>query len=186
MSIGKASASPPAVRTAELPSSEGLTTTPIASEAAAREWVTGFAEGWRAPAGPAAFCAHFRKLLAPDVRLVQPQLPTTVGHRASEEQFAQPLFALIPDLHGEVERWAARGDSLYIELTLRGTLAGRAVCRRLCDRVTLRSGVAVERESYFDPLPLLATVAMRPRAWPRMLRLQARRFTNDLAERSKR
>ena len=73
----------------------------------AETWVASFAEGWRAPTGPDAFAEHFYKLLAPDVLLIQPQLPTVVGHDAFKEQFVKPVFALIPDLHGEVERWAA-------------------------------------------------------------------------------
>jgi ketosteroid isomerase-like protein len=148
-----------------------------AEELAAQEWVDGFAAGWRAPSGPDAFAAHFRELLAPDVRLTQPQIPTTVGFRAFEERFVKPVFELIPDLHGDVERWAARADVLYIELTLRGTLAGRPLSWRACDRVTLRDGMAVERESYFDPGRLMAAVATTPRAWPRFLRLQARNLT---------
>lgn len=45
---------------------------------------------------------------------------------------------------------------------------------RACDRVTLRGGVAIERESHVDPTPLLVAVARTPRAWPRFLRTQAR------------
>ena len=155
-----------------------MTTVDTTSETTAAEWVAGFAEGWRALGGPDAFVAPFRELLAPNVRLIQPQLPTLVGHRAFAQQFAKPIFALIPDLHGDVERWAAREDTLYIELTLRGTLAGRPVSWRVCDRVTLRNGLAVERESYFDPAPLITAVATRPRVWPRFLRLQARQLVN--------
>jgi SnoaL-like domain len=152
----------------------------------AREWITGFAEGWRAPSGPEEFAAHFRPMLAPDVRLIQPQLPTLVGHVAFEEQFVKPVFALIPDVHADVERWAASGETLYIELTLHGTLGGRPISWRACDRVTLRDGVAVERESYFDPVPVLAAVARTPRAWPRLVSLQARNFADNLARRRKR
>jgi ketosteroid isomerase-like protein len=152
----------------------------------AEEWVAGFAEGWRAPTGPDAFVEHFRALLAPDIRLIQPQLPTVVGHRAFAEEFVGPLFALIPDLHGEVERWAAREDGIYIELTLRGTLAGRPLSWRACDRLILSDGVAVERESYFDSLPLLAAVATTPRAWPRYGRLRATRLFNRLTRRTAR
>jgi ketosteroid isomerase-like protein len=145
---------------------------------AAEAWVAGFAEGWRSPAGPREFAGHFRPMLAPDVRLIQPRLATAVGHRAFEEAFVKPLFGLIPDLRGTVERWAARGDSLYIELTLRGTLGGRPISWRVCDRVTLRDGVAVERESYLDPTPLIAAVATRPRAWPRYLGLRLTQIVN--------
>jgi len=144
--------------------------------ATAEEWVEGFAEGWRAPAGPDAFSAHFRELLAPEVRLIQPQLPTTIGYEAFEEGFVRPVFALMPDVHADVERWAIDGESLYIELTVSGTLGGRSIGWRVCDRVTLRNGIAVERESYFDPTVLMGAVLKRPRAWPRFLRLQASRL----------
>lgn len=150
----------------------------------AETWIAGFAEGWRAPHEPDALSAHFRRLLAPDVRLIQPQLPTLIGHRAFEEGFVRPVFALIPDLQGEVERWAAHGDTLYIELTVSGTLGGRLVSWRVCDRVTLLGGVAVERESYFDPTVLIAAVLKRPRAWPRLVRLQARQLVNRRSTRS--
>jgi ketosteroid isomerase-like protein len=149
----------------------------------AAEWVAGFAEGWRSPDGPRAFCAHFRPMLAPDVRLIQPQLPPTVGHRAFEEQFAAPLFALIPDARGTVEGWAARAGHVYIELTLRGHIGRRPVRLRVCDRVTLRDGLAIERETYCDPAPLLAAVARSPRAWLPFLRQQARRLPNPRATR---
>jgi ketosteroid isomerase-like protein len=153
--------------------------------AAAESWLAGFVEGWRAPQGPDAFAAHFRPLLAPDVRLIQPQLPTATGLDAFEEDFVRPLFALFPDVRGEVERWGARGEVLYIELTLHGTLAGRPLSWRVCDRVTLRDGVAIERESYFDPGPLLAAIARSPRAWPTFLRVQTRTLASRLAERRK-
>jgi ketosteroid isomerase-like protein len=162
------------------------TATATDPETAAQGWVEGFADGWRAPSGPEEFVAHFRPMLAPEIRLIQPQLPTIVGHRAFEDQFVKPLFALIPDLHGEVERWASRGDALYIELTLRGTLGGRALSWRVCDRVTLRDGVAIERESYFDPYPILGAVALAPRAWPQFLRTQARAVLATISRRRER
>src|SRR5207302_478737 len=112
------------------------------------------------------------ELLDEDVRLIQPQLGTLIGRRAFEERFARPLFNFIPDLHADVERWAVNGDDAFIEITLRGTLAGRPLAWRACDRMTLRDGVVVERESYFDPAPLLAAIARTPRAWPRFIRLQ--------------
>ena len=168
-------------------SSTGTATAPPpAQQHTAEEWVAGFAEGWRAPTSPEAFVEHFRRLLAPDVRLIQPQLPTVVGHEAFAEEFVQPLFALIPDLHGEVERWAAREDGLFIELMLSGTLAGRPLSWRACDRLILRDGVAVERESYFDSLPLILAVASTPRAWPRYARLRAARLFNGLTGRTAR
>jgi ketosteroid isomerase-like protein len=160
----------------------GATATSIDPETTARDWVERFAAGWRAPGGPEAFAAHFRSMLAPDIVLIQPQLPTIVGQRSFEEQFVKPLFGLIPDLRGEVERWASRGDTLYIEMTLRGMLAGRQLSWRVCDRLTLRDGLAIERESYFDPSPLIAAVARTPRAWPAFVRLRTRSLLANLTK----
>jgi ketosteroid isomerase-like protein len=143
---------------------------------AAQAWVGAFAEGWLAPASADAFADHFQPWFDPHIRLIQPQLPTLVGHRAFRERFARPLFALIPDLHGQVERFAVGADCAYVELTLRGTLGGRPVAWRACDRATLRAGLVVERESYFDPLPLLRAVLTRPRAWPALARTQLRQM----------
>jgi SnoaL-like domain len=145
-----------------------------ATSTAAETWVAGFAEGWRAPAGADGLVANFAPILARDVRMIQPQLPTLVGHEAFRRGFAEPLFGLIPDLHGRVVRWAARGDDVFIEVELRGTLGRRPVRFIAVDRVTLRDGVAVERESHLDPTPLLTAVARTPRLWPRFVRMQAR------------
>ena len=140
------------------------------------EWVRAFIEGWRAPTDADSFADHFDDLMTDDVRLIQPQLPTAVGRHAFREQFARPVFELVPDLHATVHRWAADGDTVLIEFTLAGTLAGRPVSWDCVDRVTLRDGLATERRAYFDPTPLLAAVATRPRVWPRFWRLQAQQL----------
>lgn len=140
---------------------------------AARAWVRGFAEGWRAPASADAFADHFDRLIADDIRLLQPQIPMLVGRMAFRERFARPLFTLIPDLHGTVQSWAASGEKLFIELLLEGTLGGRPVSFRTIDEIVLRDGLAIERRANLDPLPLWAAVITRPRAWPRLVRAQA-------------
>jgi hypothetical protein len=85
--------------------------TPAApSSEAAQAWVLAFAEGWLAPASADAFADHFQPWFDPHIRLVQPLLPALVGQRAFRERFARPLFALIPDLHGQVERTAMGAD----------------------------------------------------------------------------
>jgi ketosteroid isomerase-like protein len=137
---------------------------------AAQAWVLSFAHGWLAPASADAFADHFQPWFDPQIRLRQPLLPTLVGHQAFRERFARPLFALIPDLDGQVERFAIGADCAYIELTLRGTLGGGPIAWRVCDRTTLRDGLVVERESYFDPTPLLRAILTRPRAWPALAR----------------
>ncbi len=123
---------------------------------AAQAWVLAFAEGWLAPASADAFADHFQPWFDPQIRLIQPQLPTLVGQQAFRE------------------RLAIGADCAYIELTLRGTLGGRPIAWRVCDRATLREGLVVERESYFDPTPLLRAILTRPRAWPELARARRR------------
>ncbi|HEX2359325.1 MAG TPA: nuclear transport factor 2 family protein [Solirubrobacterales bacterium] len=138
----------------------------------AEAFVRGFERGWGSPGSAEEAAARFDELLDPDIRLIQPQLPDLVGRSAARSGFFEPLFTLLPDARATVERWAARDDTLFIELTMSGTLGGRPASFRACDRITLRGPVAVERESYIDPIPLLATVAARPRAWPAFARYQ--------------
>lgn len=145
----------------------------------AERWVEAFTEGWRAPAGSDAFAEHFEDWFTDDVRMVQPQLPTAVGKAAFRESF-RSAFELIPDLHATVRDWAARGDTVFIEFTLEGTLGGRKVSVPAVDRFTLRDGLVAERVAHFDPAPMLRAVATSPRAWPRFLRLQASQLTSRL------
>jgi hypothetical protein len=141
---------------------------------AAAEWVAMFAEGWANPADADSFCDHFDPWFDDEVRMIQPSLRTTVGREAFREEFARPLFELVPDLHGAVENWSASGDTLYIELRLEGTIGRRRFTMHTCDRIKLNDGKATERIAYLDPAPLLKAVALNPRAWPAFLRSQLR------------
>jgi ketosteroid isomerase-like protein len=144
---------------------EPAETTPEQAEAA-ETWVAVFAEGWANAVDTDTFCDHFDPWLEDDVRMVQPSLRPTVGRRAFREQFARPLFTLVPDLHGTVVGWAASGDLVYIELRLEGTVGRRPFTMHTCDRIKLRDGKAVERIAYLDPAPLLKAVGVSPRTWP--------------------
>jgi ketosteroid isomerase-like protein len=150
----------------------------------AARWAAAFEEGWRAPRDADSFADHFDPLLADDVRLVQPQVPATVGREAFREQFARPVFALIPDLRAVVEEWAETETGLMISFRLEGTVGGRAVSWPCVDRVTLRDGVATERVAHFDPLVLLGAVALAPRSWPRFARIQMSTLLNRIGGRS--
>jgi steroid delta-isomerase-like uncharacterized protein len=134
----------------------------------ANEFVERFASAWRRSDLDALMA-----LLADDVVLVQPMMPATVGKAQSRQEFSR-LFALIPDLHATVHRWAAHGQVVFVEFTLIGTLGGREVSWPAVDRFLLRDGVAAERVSYFDPLPLGIHALKRPRAWVRLLRSRFR------------
>ena len=161
-------------------------TTPRTPTAAAEAWVLGFEAGWRDPRSPADFAEHFLPMLDPEVRMIQPQMPALVGHEAFRSGFVEPLFAMIPDLHGSVRGWAADGDVIFIDLVLEGTVGGRPVRMETVDRITLRDGLCVERIAFLDPTPLLTAVLTRPRAWPRFARVQAGQLMNLIRNRRNR
>ena len=82
----------------------------------------------------------------------------------------------MPDLHGELKRWAETADGVLIELTLSVHLGRRPLEWTVVDRIILEDGLIRERRSYFDPAPLLKAVALQPRAsLPLLLRLFRRR-----------
>jgi limonene-1,2-epoxide hydrolase len=171
--------------TATTPAVNGAPGTDEQASAAA-EWVRGFAAGWRDPAGPEQFAAHFEALVDPEFRLVQPMLSAVQGLAEWRDGFVRPTFAALPDLRAEVDRWASSGDTVYIEFTMTATVGRRTVRWPAVDRFTLRDGRPVERVSYFDPMPLVGAVARSPRSWPRFLRGQAMQFRYLLRRRSSR
>jgi ketosteroid isomerase-like protein len=130
---------------------------------AAAEFVAGFASSWAAPT-----VASHSALWADDIVLVQPLMPRAAGRAASEDAFAR-LFRLIPDLHATVHRWAEADDGVvFVEFTLKGTFGGRPLEWDAVDRFVLRDGLAVERVSYFDAMPVAVEMALRPRGWRRL------------------
>lgn len=139
-------------------------------EAGAEDFVRRFSEFWEAP-------SHERlaAVLAPEVRLVAPMNPTTHTLDDGWQSFAR-LLELIPDLSATVHRWGATDDGVLIEFTLAGTAGGGPISWVAVDRFTLRDdGLATERITYFDSVPIALTIARRPRAWPGFARAQLRR-----------
>jgi hypothetical protein len=128
-----------------------------------------FAEFWSAPAPD-----RLGALLAEDVRLVAP-MTTTTGTLAEGERAFAALLGLIPDLTAEVHGWGATEDGVLIDLTLSGSAGGAPISWRAVDRIAIGDdGLATERISYFDSLPLILTIARRPRGWPAFLRSRIR------------
>jgi hypothetical protein len=154
--------------------------------AAVEAWVRGFEAGWRDPRSADELVERFLPLIDPEIRMVQPQIPDLVGHEEFRRLFAEPLFAMIPDLHGTVSGWAADGDVIFIGLVLEGTVGGQPVTMETVDRITLRDGLAIERVAFLDPAPLLRAVLTRPRSWPRFARVQARQIRSLTHKRRKR
>lgn len=119
-------------------------------QAAADEFVHRFATYWQAPDPQ-----QLHLLLADDVRLITPRMPTTDGLAAAVDGFTG-LFELIPDLTGQVHRWGPHPEGLFIEFTLTGTLGGGPLSWRAVDSFEVEAGGrATKRISFFDPSPIL-------------------------------
>jgi hypothetical protein len=144
-----------------------VTNTRREAPGSAETWVRAFTDGWRAPADAEEFVEHFRPWLQPDYRFSQPLIGSGVGIQEFAERFARPLFALVPDLRLTVRDWAARGETLFIEVLVEGTIGGRRVTMHGCDRITLQDGLAATRVTYANTAPLLRALARTPRLWPR-------------------
>jgi ketosteroid isomerase-like protein len=137
----------------------------------AADFVRRFVEFWHAPDPE-----RLDTLLAPDARLSAPMVPTTYGLPAGKRIFAD-LFELIPDMTAEVHRWGATSDGVLIEFTVRGTAGGAPVSWESVDRFVLdENGLATERFTYFDSLPLVLALARRPRVWPGFVRSRIRQM----------
>jgi SnoaL-like protein len=140
-----------------------------AAQAAAADFVRRFADFWQWPSPD-----RLKTVLAPNARLVAPMVPTVHSLAEGQATFGE-LFALIPDLTGEVHRWGATADGVMIEFTLSGTAGGKPISWTAVDRFTIgEDGLAGERVTYFDSAPVALTVARSPRAWPGFVRSQVR------------
>jgi hypothetical protein len=140
------------------------------AEERAADFVRRFAEFWSAPSPDL-----LAMLLADEVRLVAPMTPVTHTLAAGEKAFAG-IFDLIPDLTAEVHGWGATDSGVLIDFTLSGNAGGAPISWRAVDRIAIGDdGLATERVSHFDSLPLILAIARRPRVWPGFLAGRLRR-----------
>ncbi len=131
----------------------------------AADFVRRFEQYWRAPRS-----ADLGTVLAERAHLVAPMTTTAETREEGERAFAD-LLELIPDLAVEVHRWGATADGVLIEFTMGGTAGGAPISWDVVDRFVVgEDGLATERVTYFDSMPIALTVARRPRAWPGFLR----------------
>jgi hypothetical protein len=143
----------------------------------AADFVRRFAEFWRAPSPE-----RLDTVLAANARLSAPMVPTTSGLEDGRRAFAE-LFELISGMTAEVHRWGATADGVLIEFTVRGRTGGvhgaggAPISWQAVDRFVLdEQGLATERFTYFDSLPLVLTLARRPRTWPGFTRSRIRQL----------
>jgi hypothetical protein len=133
----------------------------------AAHWIELFTQALGA--GHYAALARLVEFIHPEYTGVQPRTPDVVGRASLLALFAR-VYALVPDLRGQVLHANIYDGGVYIEARLSGTLGGRRMTWKTCDRFWFEDGLVKGRVTYFDPLDLLASVAGRPRAWRRWWR----------------
>jgi ketosteroid isomerase-like protein len=126
----------------------------------AEQFVAKFADFWRHPSP-----ARLPDLLHPDVVLVQPLAPRTVGIEAAQAQFRR-FFGSLPGLTADVDHWGGDDDIVFIEFRLRATIGHDVIEWPNVNRLRLCDGKGIERITYFDPLAVLPTLLRHPSiAW---------------------
>jgi hypothetical protein len=134
----------------------GLVNTPSGPE----HFVTKFANFWNNPSPQ-----RLPELLHPDVVLVQPLAPRTVGIAAAQAQFGRFSHCL-PGLKANVDYWCAVEDLVFIEFRLRAEIGRDLLEWPNVNRLRLHDGKGIERVTYFDPLAVLPMLLRHPSiAW---------------------
>lgn len=77
---------------------------------------------------------------------------------ADEPDYVRAIKALMPDISLEVANWAARGNVVFIEYEMSGTLAGRPLTWTGIGRFELRGERAIDVIGRWDNLDLLAQI----------------------------
>lgn len=140
----------------------------------ARDFPAIFADGWRDPDGAGGIMRFFGPYLDEAVEMTGPMTPRIRGIRQVEEYF-RLLFAVIPDLHGEVVESRAVDDRVvFVTVLLRGTIGGRPVSLTLRDRLVVEDGRLVLREAHGVPVGMTLAILRTPSAWRAAARLMLR------------
>jgi limonene-1,2-epoxide hydrolase len=131
-------------------------------------FVDRFAEGWLLPK-PGEFLDHFRPLMHPAVTLTQPLFPEAHGIEGLNTLFTR-MFSLLPDLTVTVQRAITDDRTAVIESAVTTRVGRKTLHFDVCDRFTIEDGLVIQRQSYFDPTPLLLATVRSPTVWPRVAR----------------
>lgn len=125
-----------------------------------RTFVEAFRAGWDRPHPHA-----WDEFLDDHTSFVQPMLQDGTGPEFWWEETIRTL-GLMPDLRADVLNWSGTGEHLFIHIRFTATLGGKPVTWDAVDALRLAdTGMLIHRESFFDSLPVAATLIGRPRSW---------------------
>lgn len=115
------------------------------------DWVTRFSQVW---SDPRDRLEDLLALLDDAVHLQAPSRPPESRGKEAARAAFQRAFVGMPDLHADIGQWSASGDSLFIAMTFRASIGGRALAWKNVDQFQFANGSAVQRTAHFDPTPV--------------------------------
>lgn len=130
--------------------------TDASADAKPREFLTRFTDMWKNPTPQ-----EFADLFSEDGELLHPTMEGPIARDEIPGYVAQ-ITSVSPDISLSVDRWAARGNSIFIEWTISGSYADEQISWRGADRFTLQGDRAIEGVAYFDTLPLWEQIGADP------------------------
>jgi hypothetical protein len=114
--------------------------------------VRAWSDHWLAPSA-----GGLAVLLGPSGRYLIPGLRAITADSEGRGRAAQ-LFALLPDLAGEVIRWGARENTIFVESHVRATLGRKLMRWPQVDRLELVDGRIAAIEAFLDTFPLATRI----------------------------
>ena len=113
-----------------------------------RQFVQRYAENWKNPNSP-----RFMDFYAADALIINPGFERPIGPQELTGLY-EAENAANPGTSRRLESWAVAGDLVFLQWTATWEMAGRVFELPVCERFTLREGLAVEAVGYYDLITL--------------------------------
>jgi ketosteroid isomerase-like protein len=131
-----------------IPRGTSSTDDPAHAESVYEKFVHPYVENWKHPDPH-----RFKDFYAEDGQMIVPGLDQPIG-REDLADFYATENATRPGIKRRLETWAVAGDLAFMQWTAIWEDAGRVFELPVCERFTLRDGLAVEAVGYYDRITL--------------------------------
>jgi ketosteroid isomerase-like protein len=132
----------------EIPRGAASTDDPAQVEKLYRQFVLPYVGNWKHPDPQ-----RFNEFYAADARIINPGFERPIGPQELASLYATENAAN-PGTKRRLETWAVAGDLVFLQWTATWEVAGRVFELPVCERFTLRNGLAVQAVGYYDLITL--------------------------------
>jgi ketosteroid isomerase-like protein len=131
-----------------IPRGAASTDDPAQVEKLYRQFVLPYVGNWKHPDPQ-----RFNEFYAADARIINPGFERPIGPQELASLYATENAAN-PGTRRRLETWAVAGDLVFLQWTATWEVAGRVFELPVCERFTLRNGLAVQAVGYYDLITL--------------------------------